>query len=138
MYTDLEKKIYRVKSGKSEIFEEWKKYGLIAEEEFIEALEWLAEDELLEDKHTTREIGFNMSRHMKNKLLSEKTDGSEKFARPYDETKLKGKLVKLGKSWGKVYCPDGSHWYDFRGFYDAETGELWSVGEGRINIFSFI
>lgn len=114
---NLNHKTAQVKAGESRIFKNWQEWGLITEDEFIDALTWLCDDPLTEDGKLTRELAMLESKDMREKKLSERTDGGEKFALPYDESKLKGELVKLKR----VYDERGN----FIGFYTVDTNRLY-------------
>lgn len=121
----LKRKIELVKNGQSKVFENWKEYGLITEDEFIEALNWLCSDPLTGDGNLTREIALMVTKDMENKILSERTDGSEKFADDYDQNNLKGEIVKLERKYSKYETIDG--WKEkFAGFYRIDNNRLWN------------
>ncbi len=111
---NLNHKTAQVKAGESRVYKNWKEWGLVTEEEFIDALTWLCDDPLNEDGKLTRGLAMLESKDMREKKLSERTDGGEKFALPYDESKLKGELVKLKRA----YDERGN----FVGFYRIDTG----------------
>ena len=119
---DLEVKIKKVVDDRSEVFKEWEKYGLITKDEFIEALKWLCDDPLNEDRELTRRIGLEVTRDMDQKMIKEE---NPKFYLGHYENNLKGKIIKLKQV------------YDFRGkfvgLYKVDDNMLWS-GNGRRKI----
>lgn len=121
----LERKIAYLNRGDSKVFENWQKYGLITKEEFEEALRWVCEDPLTEDGKLTREIGLHVTHDMENKLLSERMDGGAKFAMPFNENSLKGKIIKLKRVYDKNK--------NFIGFYNINNNKVWT-GNGRRKI----
>lgn len=112
-----------IKSGKSQVFANWQKCGLISEEEFLSALKWLCDDpEDAPGGHMTREIGLEITPDMKMKLFMESSASDMQkaaFGRKYDKDNLKGRIVKLRRVHGRLG--------DFIGFY-TEDGRLWSGG----------
>lgn len=93
---NIDIKIKLVKSGKSQVFAKWQKFGLVTEEEFIENLKWVCEDPLDKNGKLTREIALEISNDMREKIFSDMSGG--KFGRKYDSTKLKGKIIKLRRT----------------------------------------
>ena len=118
----LEKKLSILENGKSKVFEKWEKYGLITKEEFKEALIWLCNDPLSDRFDLTRQISLDITLDMRNKILDEKYDG--KYGLNYDESNLKGKIVKLERRYR--YSKDNQYEElekrEFIGYYDIETG----------------
>jgi hypothetical protein len=121
---ELDSRIERVLKGKSRVFTNWNKFGLITEDEFIDALKWLFE------APEEREVALEISRDMENKVLSERADGGEKFAMPYDETKSKGAILRLRR----VDDPNTG----LTSFHDTSTNRLWSGnGTRKISISAY-
>ena len=122
---NLRHKTAQVKAGESKVFNNWKEWGLVTEEEFIDALTWLCDDPLNEDGRLTRELAMLETEDMRNKKLSERGGGWARFASAYDESNLKGELVKLKR----VYDKCGN----FVGFYRVDTG-LHFGGSGSFKV----
>ena len=118
---DYETKAKIVRKGGSEVFANWHKCGLITEDEFLEALEWLCDDpEDAPGGRMTREIGLEVTPDMETKLFmgGPATDMEKAaFGGSWDESKLRGHVVKLHR----VYTDLG----DFCGFY-GEDGSRWT------------
>lgn len=118
---DYETKAKIVRKGGSEVFANWHKCGLITEDEFLEALEWLCDDpEDAPGGRMTREIGLEVTPDMETKLFmgGPATDMEKAaFGGSWDESKLRGRIVKLHR----VYTDLG----DFCGFY-GEDGSRWT------------
>lgn len=116
---EIKKKI--VLEGGSSVFDNWNKCGLISKAEFIEALKWLCDDpEDAPGGGMTREIGLEVTPDMETKLFMEgPASDMEKaaFGGTWDESKLKGRIVRLRR----VYDSRG----EFVGFYD-EDGDRWT------------
>lgn len=122
----LETKIKVIKAGASKVFQSWQEWGLITEDEFIDALTWLCDDPLTEDGRLTRELGMIETEDMRKKQMMARPNG-HKFASSYDESKLKGELVKLKR----VYDERGN----FVGFYRIDTGlHFGGSGSSRVSI----
>ena len=92
-------------------FKEWQKYGLISEEEFLEAYEWLKEDKL-ENNRCKRALALTIANDMLNKITCEQ---NPKFGLKYNPNNLKGKIIKLHCVYSTID--------DFLGWVDIETGE---------------
>ena len=118
----LEKKIELVKSGKSRVFEEWKLYGGITEEEFIEALRWLAEDPMTEKENSTREISIIPTQDAINKVWIEKGEPWSKMVVGYDENNLKTEIIKIERLYEVRYDEDGKPYDWYLGRRDIKTG----------------
>ena len=118
---DYEIKSKIVREGGSEVFANWHKCGLVTEGEFLEALGWLCDDpEDAPGGRMTREIGLEVTPDMETKLFMEgpATDMEKAaFGGTWDESKLKGRIVRLRR----VYDDLG----DFCGFY-GEDGSRWT------------
>ena len=116
---DVGRLAQEVREGRSKVFENWHRYGLVTEDEFIEGLEWLHADPLDGQGRLTRELGLRISPDMRRKLDGEQ---DATYASPYDETRLKGELVRLRQ----VYDSLGS----FYGYYRVDDGMLWTGSDG--------
>lgn len=118
---DYETKAKIVRKGGSEVFANWHKCGLVTEDEFLEALEWLCDDPGdAPGRRMTREIGLEVTPDMEMKLFMEgPATEMEKaaFGGSWDESKLMGRIVRLRR----VYTDLG----DFCGFY-GEDGSRWT------------
>ena len=64
---ELKKKI--VRSGGSQVFNEWQKYASISESDFLEALEWVCGDAFDLENRRTRYIGLEPNRIVKLKAI---------------------------------------------------------------------
>lgn len=123
---NLKHKTAQVKAGESRVYENWKEWGLVTEDEFIDALTWLCDDPLTEDGRLTRELGMIETEDMWKKQMMSRPNG-HKFASSYDESNLKGELVKLKR----VYDERGN----FIGFYRIDTGlHFGGSGSSRVSI----
>lgn len=98
-----------VKSGNSEIFNNWKEYGLISEEDFIKGIEWMV-DEPFDDKgRIVKDLGLYINPNMEQKRLNEQyTD----FSMPFDKNDLNGKIFKIRRSYDKNDSRVFSFWED--------------------------
>lgn len=70
---EIKKKI--VLAGNSRIFNNWKEHFSITVENFIDALEWLCEDQFDEYGRTTREIGLEPNRVVRLCAIYDKLTG---------------------------------------------------------------
>ena len=88
-----------VRSGKSSIYEEWKRLGQISEGEFMAGVEWVLADRG-EDKEGSRAIGLVITEDMRQKLMHEKSPlfGSA----GYDVRKLHGHVERLHKAYSSL------------------------------------
>lgn len=103
-----------VKSGNSEIFNNWKEYGLISEEDFIKGIEWMV-DEPLDDKgRIVKDLGLYINPNMEQKRLNEQYPD---FSMPFDKNDLNGKIFKIRRS----YDNSGSRVFSF--WEDTKLGE---------------
>lgn len=121
---NLKHKTAQVKAGRSKVFQNWKEWGLVTEDEFIDALTWLCDDPLTEDGKLTRELAMIETEDMWKKQMMSRPNG-HKYASSYDESNLKGELVKLKR----VYDKCGN----FVGFYRVDTG-LHFGGSGSFKV----
>lgn len=88
-----------VRSGKSSIYEEWKRLGQISESEFMAGVEWVLADRG-DDKEGSRAIGLVITEDMRQKLMREKSPlfGSA----DYDAHKLHGHVERLHKAYSSL------------------------------------
>ncbi len=111
---NLNHKKNQINTNNSEIFNNWRKFGLITKNEFIENLEWVCNDPLDDKERLTREIALVITPDMENYLKSQKKDGAEKFAMPYKSDNLKGKILKLNRIYDDkgscAFYHDGKHY----------------------------
>lgn len=119
---NLDIKIKIVKSGNSRVFKEWNQYGGITEEEFIEALTWLAGDPMTEKGNPTREISIIPTRDAMNKALKDKGEPWSKMATDYDENNLKTEIIKIERLYEVRYNEEGKPYDWFYGRRDIKTG----------------
>lgn len=110
-----------LKSGNSRVFKEWNRYCGIQEDEFIEALKWLAEDPRTPLGRPTRAVGITLNSDGFNKVYADKYPDRPK-AFPYDDSKIRSEMKKLEC----VYQSDVNSYGDpvehFVGTFDPETG----------------
>lgn len=98
-----------VKSGNSEIFNNWKEYGLISEEDFIKGIEWMV-DEPLDDKgRIVKDLGLYINPNMEQKRLNEQYPD---FSMPFDKNDLNGKIFKIRRSYDNSGSRVFSFWED--------------------------
>lgn len=98
-----------VKSGNSEIFNNWKEYGLISEEDFIKGIEWMV-DEPFDDKgRIVKDLGLYINPNMEQKRLNEQYPD---FSMPFDKNDLNGKIFKIRRSYDKNDNRVLSFWED--------------------------
>lgn len=103
-----------VRSGKSSIYAEWKRLGLISENEFMAGIEWVLADRG-EDKEGSRAIGLTITDDMQKKLMREK---NPLFANAdYDANNLHGHVERLHKAYSSLNEPLG---------YYREDGTIFS------------
>ena len=103
-----------VRSGKSSIYAEWKRLGLISENEFMAGIEWVLADRG-EDKEGSRAIGLTITYDMQKKLMREK---NPLFANAdYDANNLHGHVERLHKAYSSLNEPLG---------YYREDGTIFS------------
>lgn len=118
-YLNLKKEIMR--DGNSEVFKEWQRYCSITEEEFVEALEWLAEDPMTPLGRPTRAIGAIPTRDGHNKAICDKFPEQAKSF-PYDESKIKSKIKKLEYRYEFLQNCYGEDVERRIGSFDIDTG----------------
>lgn len=118
-YLNLKKEIIR--DGNSEVFKEWQRYGGISEEEFVEALEWLAEGPMTPLGRPIRAIGMTLTRDGHHKAICDKFPEQAK-AFPYDESKIKSKIKKLEYRYEFLQNCYGEDVERRIGSFDIDTG----------------
>lgn len=114
-------KLKIVKSGNSNVFNEWNKYCGITEDEFINALEWLADDPRTPLGNPTREIGVVPTDDGRNKIYGDKFP-HKKSMFPYDENKIKTEIKKLEMTYTTKYDDEGNAHEEYWGSFDIDTG----------------
>lgn len=97
---EIKKKI--VLAGNSRIFNNWKEHSSITVENFIDALEWLCEDQFDEYGRTTREIGLEPNRVVRLCAIYDKLTGCAGYV-DIEELKKPG----LHKWWEGALFNDG-------------------------------
>ena len=97
---EIKKKI--VLAGNSKIFNNWKEHSSITVENFIDALEWLCEDQFDEYGRTTREIGLEPNRVVRLCAIYDKLTGCAGYV-DIEELKNSG----LHKWWEGALFDDG-------------------------------
>ena len=118
-FLNLKKRI--IKDGNSEVLKEWQRYCGITEEEFIEALEWLAEDPMTPLGRPTRAIGTTLTSDGHNKVLSDQfPDQAKSF--PYDESKIRSNIEKFKYGYEFLKNSDGKDVERRIGIFDIDTG----------------
>lgn len=116
MKADLDREL--VESGRSTVFAEWHRLGLISSDAFLDALDWVRADPRPHGMRT-RAMGLATSADMDRKLTAEL--GGDMYAEPYDESGLAGRIELLTAS----YSPIG----ELVGLYGRYDGRLWSPCE---------
>ena len=116
MKADVDREL--VESGRSSVFDEWHRLGLISSDAFLDALDWVRADPRPKGMRT-RAMGLATSADMDRKLTAEL--GGDMYAEPYDESGLAGRIELLTAS----YSPIG----ELVGLYGRYDGRLWSPCE---------
>lgn len=98
-----------VKSGNSEIFNNWKEYGLISEEDFIKGIEWMVDEPFDGKGRIVKDLGLYINPNMEQKRLNEQYPD---FSMPFDKKDLNGKIFKIRRSYDKNDNRVLSFWED--------------------------
>lgn len=110
-----------LKSSNSKVFKERNRYCGIQEDEFIEALEWLAEDPRTPLGRPTRAIGITLNSDGFNKVYADKYPNRPE-AFPYDDRKIRSEMKKLDCFYKSDTNSSGEPVERFVGTFDPETG----------------
>lgn len=120
MITKFERIKRNVEQGKHKIFNDWGKWGLISQDEFLSAAKWLSEDPMTSkpwdsfEGRPTRFLGLeNIHEMEKRKMCIQHPEDAEMMGIKYNPDK-KAKIIKLNRKFSKGLA-----------FYFKEDGTLY-------------